>query len=274
MSKHARDTDKTFSKLAYRFSSSLCPLDLVIKHLYEEALLSTRLLTLDTLSSLNEIRRDKALKSFISNHQPSSENETVFGTELQNIIEKENREAKIQAWKHLQGRSSDRSPKPTINIKVARRDLRKAYPSQYTTRSFKVVRPESDMRIPYQQTLFHVEYFFSPEKSWCSQISNRFTRTKQLYSLYAFQNRRLGPRKSINTAQRLYDIDRYQRGLSPCTITSRSPKIFRVQMQRKVLLLHMSSLWAVNQPTNIYKGPSTCSKVSKRNEHQTNHLPG
>ncbi|RIB05325.1 hypothetical protein C2G38_2047670 [Gigaspora rosea] len=113
MSKQARNTDKVLSKLAYKFSSSIHPLDLAIKHVYEikspdedqdslalwkyleEALLSTRLLTLDALSILNVARRDKVLKSFMPSHQPTPETDSVFGGELQEIMEKGNRETKF-----------------------------------------------------------------------------------------------------------------------------------------------------------------------------------
>ncbi|CAG8782494.1 13461_t:CDS:2, partial [Gigaspora rosea] len=77
------NNEEVLSKLAYKFSSSIRLLDLVIKHVYEikpldedqnslaswkyleEALLSTRLLNLDALSTLNVARRDEALKSFM-----------------------------------------------------------------------------------------------------------------------------------------------------------------------------------------------------------------
>ncbi|CAG8449483.1 74_t:CDS:2 [Scutellospora calospora] len=113
MSKQAHNTDKVLSKLAYKFSSSLCLLDLVIKQIYktklpdedqdgialwkylEEALLSTRLLILDALSVFNISRRDEALKSFMPSHQLAPETDFVFGEELQEIIEKGNREVKF-----------------------------------------------------------------------------------------------------------------------------------------------------------------------------------
>ncbi|CAG8825950.1 20530_t:CDS:1, partial [Cetraspora pellucida] len=316
MSKHAQDTDKTFSKLAYRFSSSLCLLDLAIKHLYEvkpqnedqsnlswkyleEALLLQSYLhwtpclhstkyeemkhlshlflttspalkmkqfseqncktlskkriekqSFSTMHYINEggkknwnVRLYPAFRTTVAqdlvniNHHDTAENfqdpgrETFTGAVFRQIAQTNNKHK--GSWKRFE-ESLSRMAKifnttlgyvnyqrwllfhlgtctPTKNLHPFWQPMK----SQYTTRSFKVVRPESDMRIPYQQTLFHVEYFFSSEKSWCSQISNRFMRTKQLYLLYAFQNRRLGPHKSINTAQRLYDIDRYQRGLSP-----------------------------------------------------------
>ncbi|CAG8855671.1 17257_t:CDS:2, partial [Gigaspora margarita] len=53
------------------------------------------LLTLDALSALNVARRDEALKSFMPSHQPTPETESVFGGELQEIMEKGNREAKF-----------------------------------------------------------------------------------------------------------------------------------------------------------------------------------
>ncbi|CAG8815068.1 25186_t:CDS:2, partial [Gigaspora margarita] len=86
MSKQARNTDKPTDEDQNGLASW--------KYL-EEALLSTRLLTLDALLALNVARRDEVLKSFMPSHQPTLETESVFGEELQEIIEKGNREAKF-----------------------------------------------------------------------------------------------------------------------------------------------------------------------------------
>ncbi|CAG8808753.1 20034_t:CDS:2, partial [Gigaspora rosea] len=80
----------------------------------EEALLSTRLLTLDALSTLNVARRDKVLKSFMLSHQPTPETDSVFGGELQEIMEKRNRETKFfNDALYLRRRQESLEHKPT-----------------------------------------------------------------------------------------------------------------------------------------------------------------
>ncbi|CAG8680119.1 5276_t:CDS:2 [Gigaspora margarita] len=91
ISKQVYNTDKVLSKLAYKFSLSLHLLDLVIKYVYET---KPQDKDQDDLA-LIIVHRDEVLKLFIPNYQPTPESELVFGEELQEIIEKRNREAKF-----------------------------------------------------------------------------------------------------------------------------------------------------------------------------------
>ncbi|CAG8815548.1 7160_t:CDS:2, partial [Gigaspora margarita] len=352
MSKQARNTDKVLSKLAYKFSSSVRPLDLAIKHVYEikptdedqdglaswkyleEALLSTRLLTLDALSALNVARRNEVLKSFMPSHQPAPETESMFEGELQEIMEKGNREAKFfndvlyQRRQQENLEPTDRKTgtgvvhrrtarinnKHTKLKKYGRRKVKRSTPyiavlpsttlgydnnqkgilsclETYTAitdphslsiatkyrnsaGSYTLDRSESHKGFPFTQTLFYLKHFFSTQKNGSTQASNRLMKIKHLHSIPAFQNRRIRSGKISAMRKRLYGINRYQRGFSPCIFTFRSPKVFRIRMQRETILLYMSTFWAFNQSTDIHKDSSTSHGDGKTDEHKISSILG
>ncbi|CAG8475900.1 23971_t:CDS:2 [Cetraspora pellucida] len=87
----------------------------------QETLLSTRLLTLDALSSLNEIQKDEALKSFIPN----------TNLPLKMKHEKKNWNVRLCPsfrTTMIQDLSLEKSPKPTINTKTSGKGLENVYP--------------------------------------------------------------------------------------------------------------------------------------------------
>jgi hypothetical protein len=108
MSKNNKSYDKTLSKISYRSSAVLRPLDNALCALYEaqpreeekdlfqsyknmEAmLLHTRILLVDSLSYINDQRRELALKSISPSYSAPSESQEVFGEKLHDIIQKEN----------------------------------------------------------------------------------------------------------------------------------------------------------------------------------------
>ncbi|CAG8598542.1 16939_t:CDS:2, partial [Dentiscutata heterogama] len=114
MSKQTRETDKLLSKLAYRWSATLRPLDNTLRLLYdskpdqddkealesweamEQSLMDTRSLLLDGLSYANDIRRDQAIKCISPSYNPPAEHEEVCGpTKLNELITQENEKNKL-----------------------------------------------------------------------------------------------------------------------------------------------------------------------------------
>ncbi|CAG8582884.1 7892_t:CDS:10 [Gigaspora margarita] len=89
MSPQAKETDKLLSKIAYRSSATLP------WHYVETSLKDTRALLLDTLSYINDLRRQQSLKVILPNYTPPSGKEEVFGDDLEPIIEKENSTNKL-----------------------------------------------------------------------------------------------------------------------------------------------------------------------------------
>ncbi|CAG8823075.1 34265_t:CDS:2, partial [Gigaspora margarita] len=112
ISLQAKETDKLLSKVAYRSSATLRPLDNTLRAIYytkpdtnlealqawnciESSLKDTKVLLLDNLSYINDLRRQQSLKVISPNYTLSSEKEKVFGDDLNSIIERENATNKL-----------------------------------------------------------------------------------------------------------------------------------------------------------------------------------
>lgn len=108
MSKTDKETDKNFSKLLYRFSSVIRPIDNTLRMVYaakpveesgesyeawlqlEQSVLNSRALALDALSFGNDLRRELALKTLSPNYKKPSNQRGVFGDDLSNLVQEEN----------------------------------------------------------------------------------------------------------------------------------------------------------------------------------------
>ncbi|CAG8538384.1 36198_t:CDS:10 [Gigaspora margarita] len=242
ISKQAHSINKVLSKLAYKFSSPLCPLDLAIKHIYktkpsnkdqdslvswkylEETLLSTRLLILDVLSALNVVH--SAIES-----------------------------AKAQA----------------IMAKRSTADIA-ALPS--TTLGYNNNQEGILPNLEMYTTITNLYFFPITMKHRNIAGGHTFDRQEGHKEIpihkpsSIFQNRRVRFGKIVAACKRLYDIYRYQRSLPPRTLTPRGSKIFHIRMQQKTMLLYMSALWTFNQFTNIYKDSSTGYGNGKTDEYK------
>jgi hypothetical protein len=120
MPKFAKEQDKTLRRVAYKVSSAVRPIDNTLRLAYtsepedsdgdqykawlhlEQTVLNTRALVLYSLSYVNEVRREQALKTTISpNYQRPVGKEEVFGEELYETIKNENEANKLlndAAW--------------------------------------------------------------------------------------------------------------------------------------------------------------------------------
>jgi hypothetical protein len=140
MSRFSRETDKELRKIAYRFSSTIRPIDNSLRYIYaskpddsadqnvkdtwfqlEQTVLNSRALVLDSLSYVNDIRREQALKSVVPGYKKPSERVEVFGDDLADIIKKENETNKLfndAAWQKTRRNTFSRTQNPTsINFK-------------------------------------------------------------------------------------------------------------------------------------------------------------
>ncbi|CAG8815069.1 25187_t:CDS:2 [Gigaspora margarita] len=126
-------------------------------------------------------------------------------------------------------------------------------------------RSKSHKGFPFTQTLFYLKHFLT---------SDRLMKIKYLHSTPAFQNGRIRSGKISTVRKRLYGINRYQRGFSPCTIIFRSPKVFRIQMQWEMILLYMSTLWAFNQSMDVHEDSLTSYGDGKTDEHKISSILG
>jgi hypothetical protein len=108
MPKNDRKTNKNYSKLLYRFSSVIRPIDNALRIIYDresedksdeeyekwlqlqQTVLNSKALALDALSFRNDLRRELALKNLSPNYRKPSVQKGVFGDDLSNIIREEN----------------------------------------------------------------------------------------------------------------------------------------------------------------------------------------
>jgi hypothetical protein len=108
MSRSDKETDKNYSKLLYRFSSVIRPIDNALRMVYaskpeetsgekyegwvqmEQTILNSRALLLDALSYGNDLRRELALKNLSSNYKKPTTQRGVFGDKLSELVHEEN----------------------------------------------------------------------------------------------------------------------------------------------------------------------------------------
>ena len=107
MSRADKETDKNYSKLLYRASSVLRPIDNTLRMVYaskpneegnsleswtqlEQTVLNSRALLLDSLSYGNDLRRELALKNLSSNYKKPTIDRGVFGDQLTELVHEEN----------------------------------------------------------------------------------------------------------------------------------------------------------------------------------------
>lgn len=108
MSRFDKETDRNYSKLLYKTSSVLRPIDNTLRMVYaskptedsgdsyetwlqlEQTVLNSRALLLDALSYGNDLRRELALKNLSSNYRKPTGQRGVFGDKLPELVQQEN----------------------------------------------------------------------------------------------------------------------------------------------------------------------------------------
>ncbi|POG72320.1 hypothetical protein GLOIN_2v1840614 [Rhizophagus irregularis DAOM 181602=DAOM 197198] len=108
MSRFDKETDKNYSRLLYKTSSVLRPIDNTLRMVYaskptedtgdsyeswlqlEQTVLNSRALLLDALSYGNDLRRELALKNLSSNYRKPTGQRGVFGEKLPELVQQEN----------------------------------------------------------------------------------------------------------------------------------------------------------------------------------------
>ncbi|CAB5386591.1 unnamed protein product [Rhizophagus irregularis] len=108
MSRFDKETDKNYSRLLYKTSSVLRPINNTLRMVYaskltedsgdsyeswlqlEQTVLNSRALLLDTLSYGNDLRRELALKNLSSNYRKPTCQRGVFGDKIPELVQQEN----------------------------------------------------------------------------------------------------------------------------------------------------------------------------------------
>ena len=128
MSRADKETDKNYSRLLYRTSSVLRPIDNTLHMVYaskprddgelleswtqlEQTVLNSRALLLDALSYGNDLRRELALKNLSSSYKKPSTDRGVFGDKLSELVHEENELNKLFNEASFQKRRSQQFSK-------------------------------------------------------------------------------------------------------------------------------------------------------------------
>ena len=91
--------------------------------------------------------------------------------------------------------------------------------------------------------------------------------SQQIYQIPTFQNGKFGPRKIVNSTQRLHDLYRPQPSFLSCSPRFFPKTFLRLRFPRQTLLLQMFTFWVDFESTNIHKGTPT---FNKNNQIQRN----
>ena len=136
-------------------------------------------------------------------------------------------------------------------------------PSNLQKRNPKPFRNWSYRRIGPFNPMLHLHPLHGSQKDWGSKTSHRPASTQRICKIPAFQNRKFGLRKIVNSTQRLHDLYRPQPSFLsrfPCFF----PKTFlHLRFPRQTLLLQMFTFWVDFESTNIHKGTLTFNKNNK-----------
>jgi hypothetical protein len=163
MSRSDKETDRNYSKLLYRTSSVLRPIDNSLRIVYaskpseeegdtyeswrhlEQTILNSRALLLDTLSYGNSLRKDLALKSLSPNYKKRPTERGVFGKGLSDLVQEENNLNKLYtdaAFLKKKAQQLSASKSPTITFKPASSTNQSSYNNNNRNRNKRFNQPQ------------------------------------------------------------------------------------------------------------------------------------
>ncbi|GBC31920.2 hypothetical protein GLOIN_2v1840614 [Rhizophagus irregularis DAOM 181602=DAOM 197198] len=291
MSRFDKETDKNYSRLLYKTSSVLRPIDNTLRMVYaskptedsgdsyeswlqlEQTVLNSRALLLDASSYGNDLRRELALKNLSSNYRKPTGQRGVFGDKL----------PELKQYSPVSFKSPTTGSQNSYNsYKGKNHHWIASFGKNWVTDIVQYgYRPEW-LTVPPLEV-----HPISPNRQYKKDLKIFYDEIQALLRIGAireldidtpfrilptFQNGKLRIVEIYDPTERLYGVHRFKSSFLPCSPSSGPTTLFFFRFPEQTFLFHMFTFRFNNKSEGVHQDPSSSDKISSESRHQIDDI--